>query len=242
MTMGFLIKISFFSFILLLLSTGIFAQNISAPVIIRKANVQGSVVNVNSKRGQENELVIFKSRNTNQDFKVVSDSNGTFSTKLPVGDQYRIFITDFIDSVSENILDIPALEAGEMFEGPFIVNLEFDPASNFVLKNVEFDVGKATLRPQSHATLNHLIEYLKRKSSVHIEIAGFTDNIGTQTENQKLSLERARSIFNFLHQNGIGEHRMTIKGYGDSQPITENNTEEGRQKNRRIEITIIDSL
>lgn len=234
-------KKSFLFFISLLLSTGMFAQSIAAPVKIKKAKVQGSVINVKSKQGLENERIIFKSRNTNHNYEVVSDTNGNFSTELPVDDHYRIFITDFIDSVTENILTIPDLEAGEIFEGPFIVNLEFDPASNFILENVEFDFGKATLRPQSLATLNHLIEYLKRKSRVHIEIAGFTDNIGTHAENQKLSLERARSIFKFLNQNGISEERMTIKGYGDSQPITENNSEEGRQKNRRIEITIIDS-
>ena len=235
-------KISLLFTIFVLFSTGMFAQHISGSKIVKKAKVQGSVTDVKSKQVQQNELIIFKSLNTNRDFQVLSDSEGKFSTELPVGDRYRIFISDFIDSVSENILAIPGLEAGEIFEGPFIVNLEFDPASNFVLENVEFDVGKATLRPQSLATLNHLIEYLKRKSSVHIEIAGFTDDIGTRAENQELSFERARSIFKFLNQNGISEERMTIKGYGDSQPITENNSEEGRQKNRRIEITIIDSL
>ena len=234
-------KKSFLFFISLLLSTGMFAQSIAASVKIKKAKVQGSVINVKSKQGLENERIIFKSRNTNHNYEIVSDTNGNFSTELPVDDYYRIFITDFIDSVTENILTIPDLEAGEIFEGPFIVNLEFDPASNFILENVEFDFGKATLHPQSLATLNHLIEYLKRKSRVHIEIAGFTDSIGTHAENQKLSLERAGSIFKFLNQNGISEERMTIKGYGDSQPITENNSEEGRQKNRRIQITIIDS-
>jgi outer membrane protein OmpA-like peptidoglycan-associated protein len=234
-------RIFFLFIIFVLFSTVMFAQNISGSKIIKKVKVQGSVINVKSKQVQENELIIFKSLNTNQDFEIVSDAKGNFVTELPVGDRYRIFIADFIDSVTDNILAIPELEAGEIFEGPFIVNLEFDPASNFVLENVEFDIGKATLRPQSLATLNHLIEYLKRKSSVHIEIAGFTDNIGPRAENQKLSFERARSVFKFLNQNGISEERMTIKGYGDSKPITDNNSEEGRQKNRRIEITIIDS-
>jgi OmpA-OmpF porin, OOP family len=223
----------------LLITAAIFAQNIASTLPVKKAKVEGNVVDMKSKVPKNNELVIFKSRKTNEQYQAISDETGKFSTQLPAGDEYEIFIMGFSDTVSHNLIDIPGLEPGDYYKDPFIVNLEFDPATNFVLENVQFDFGKTTLRSQSYETLNKLAEYLKRKGEINIEIDGHTDNVGAPERNISLSLERAKSILNYLIKKGISKKRITVKGYGDLQPISDNNSEKERQKNRRIEIKII---
>ncbi|HUS01811.1 MAG TPA: OmpA family protein, partial [Chitinophagaceae bacterium] len=146
----------------------------------------------------------------------------------------------FKDSTSYNILDIPALGPNSFYKNPFSVGIEFDPPKTFVLENVEFDFGKATLRPASYKTLDELVDYLQRKSDDKIEIGGHTDNIGSEVKNKALSLERAKSIISYLVAKGIDNSRLTAKGYGSMEPIEENTTEAGRQKNRRSEVKILE--
>lgn len=104
---------------------------------------------------------------------------------------------------------------------------------------MEFDFGKASLRSQSYETLNKLAEYLKRKTEINIEIDGHTDNIGNSETNLSLSLARAKSILNYLNKKGISKERISVKGYGDLQPVADNRSEKGRQQNRRIEVRTI---
>jgi outer membrane protein OmpA-like peptidoglycan-associated protein len=206
----------------------------------KDAKIEGSIVDMRSKQPQNNELIVFKSQKNANEYQAVSDSLGKFTTRLPAGDKYEIFIMGFKDSTSYNILDIPALKPNVFYKNPFTVNLEFDPPKTFVLDNVEFDFGKATLRPASYQTLNELADYLQRKSDDRIEIGGHTDNIGSEVKNKALSLERAKSIVAYLISKGIDPTRLTAKGYGSMEPIEENNTEAGRQKNRRSEVKILE--
>jgi len=206
----------------------------------KDAKVEGTIVDMRSKQPQNNELIIFKSQKNTNEYQAISDSLGKFNTRLPAGDKYEIFIMGFKDSTSYNILDIPALGANAFYKTPFTVNLEFDPPKTFILDNVEFDFGKATLRPESYKALDELVDYLHRKSDDKIEIGGHTDNIGSEVKNKILSLERAKSIVAYLVAKGIDPARLTAKGYGSMEPIEENKTEAGRQKNRRSEVKILD--
>jgi len=214
---------------------------ITPPVNLPKdAKVEGTIVNMRTKEPQNNELIIFRSDKNSNEYQAISDDKGKFSTRLPAGAKYEIFIMGFKDSASYNIMDIPALAVNAYYKNPFVVNIEFDPPKSFVLDNVEFDFGKATLRPESYATLDDLVEYLTRKSDDKIEIGGHTDNIGTEARNRILSLERAKSIVSYLVAKGINPDRLTSKGYGSMEPIEENTTEAGRQKNRRTEVKILE--
>ena len=206
----------------------------------KDAKIDGSIVDMRSKQPQNNELIVFKSQKNGNEYQVISDSLGKFNTRLPAGDKYEIFIMGFKDSTSYNILEIPALAPNAFYKNPFTVKLEFDPPKTFVLDNVEFDFGKATLRPASYKTLDELAEFLQRKSDDRIEIGGHTDNVGSEAKNRILSLERAKSIVTYLIAKGIDTARLTPKGYGSMEPIEENNTEAGRQKNRRSEVKILE--
>ncbi|MEO8764139.1 MAG: OmpA family protein [Ginsengibacter sp.] len=206
----------------------------------KDAKVEGTILDMRSKLPKNNELVIFRSQKNSNEYQVISDESGKFATRLPTGDKYDIYIMGFKDSVSQNVLDIPALAANAYYKNPFTVNLEFDPPKTFVLEDVEFDFGKSLLRPTSYPTLDDLVDYLKRKPNERIEIGGHTDNVGSDAKNLILSLERAKSIVVYLVSKGISNDRLVAKGYGAEEPIEENTTEEGRQKNRRTEVKILE--
>lgn len=231
-----------FLFIFIFLNIIIAANSQSTPALNlpKDAKIEGSVVDMRTKEPKVNELVIFKSQKNKNEYQAISDADGKFETRVPTGDKYDIFIMGFKDTISQNVLDIPSLGPNSYYKDPFKVNLEFDPPKTFVLDNVEFDFGKATLRPQSYATLDDLVDYLNRKPHERIEIGGHTDNVGTDAKNLVLSLERAKSIVNYLIAKGIANERLVAKGYGAEEPIEENTTEEGRQKNRRTEVKILE--
>ncbi len=108
-----------------------------------------------------------------------------------------------------------------------------------VLRNVFFDPGKAILRVESYPELNRLAGVMKEVPTLKIEISGHTDNTGGATTNQKLSRERAKAVVDYLLAQQIATDRLTFEGYGFSQPIADNKTEDGRQQNRHVEFKVI---
>jgi outer membrane protein OmpA-like peptidoglycan-associated protein len=108
---------------------------------------------------------------------------------------------------------------------------------HFVLEGVTFDTGKASIRSESIPRLDAVVEYMTHKLSSTIEISGHTDNAGNPATNKKLSEKRAQACREYLISKGIDGSRITAIGYGDERPIAPNDTEAGRQQNRRIEAT-----
>ncbi len=230
----------FFLFLLSFIFPETYSQTTPALNLPKDAKIDGSIVDMRTRQPKNNELIIFRSQKNNNEYQVISDEGGKFGTRLPAGDKYDIYIMGFKDSVSQNVLEIPALGPNSYYKNPFTVNLEFDPPKTFVLDNVEFDFGKFTLRPSSYSALDDLVDYLNRKQNERIEIGGHTDNVGSDAKNLVLSLERAKSIVAYLISKGITNDRLIAKGYGAEEPIEDNRTEEGRQKNRRTEVKILD--
>ena len=144
-----------------------FPQNNPALNLPKDAKVEGCVVDMRSKEPKNNELVIFRSHKNNNEYQAISDESGKFFTRLPAGDQYDIFIMGFKDTISQNVMTIPALGPNSYYKNPFVVTLEFDPPKTFVLENVEFDFGKATLRPQSYQTLDEKTCLVQNLPSVY---------------------------------------------------------------------------
>lgn len=108
-----------------------------------------------------------------------------------------------------------------------------------VTYGITFDVGKATIKPQSMGTLNEIAAILKKYPDLRFSVEGHTDNTGGAASNQTLSEKRAESVCEQLCKLGIARERLTAKGYGMSKPIDNNTTPEGRAKNRRVEFVKI---
>ncbi|MCR4964245.1 MAG: OmpA family protein [Bacteroidales bacterium] len=124
---------------------------------------------------------------------------------------------------------------------PYIKDIVLQPAevgTVVILNNIFFDFDRSDLKPESFVELDRLVDYLSH-NKVRIEIGGHTDNTGSAEYNEKLSQERAKSVYNYLIAHGIAESRLAYRGYGMQKPIATNDTEEGRAKNRRTEFTII---
>ena len=106
----------------------------------------------------------------------------------------------------------------------------------FVTLYVNFDTGKSTIKPDSAETLDAAAAALKAVGSLKVEVDGHTDNVGTPEANQRLSQERAQAVMAALVARGVKADRLSAKGYGQTAPIADNRTEEGRAKNRRVEL------
>ena len=108
------------------------------------------------------------------------------------------------------------------------------------LPNVYFDFDESHLRPEGKDVLDDAAELLKNQERVVVEVAGHTDSIGTDAYNQDLSQRRADSVHAYLVSQGVSASRMQTKGYGESRPVATNETDEGRQQNRRVELVVLE--
>lgn len=113
--------------------------------------------------------------------------------------------------------------------------------NTFRLSKVYFEIGEATILSESYPQLNELVNFLKKNTNKRIRIEGHTDNQGDSGLNKRLSLDRAFQVREYLVKNGVSSKRIEFKGLGDSKPIAENDTEENRKKNRRVEYVLLDN-
>ena len=105
--------------------------------------------------------------------------------------------------------------------------------------NLEFETGKDVIKQESIQSLGELAEVLVKKPEWKLQIAGHTDNVGNDQANLILSKKRAESVKAFMVSKGIDAGRLTALYFGETQPIADNGTPDGRQKNRRVEMTIV---
>lgn len=211
---------------------GVRAQEIEPT--LTEACLVVSVVNEKDKP-QGGEKVIFEDTKTKKKYSGVTKADGKFKILVPKNTNYSIQYKSFSDNVEYSQMQIPEEKDTKL---TFNVNIKFELPKTYTLKDVFFDAGKATLRPNSFTELNELAEFMSLKKNVSIEVAGHTDNVGAKEGNQKLSEERANVVRNYLIKKGIAADRVTAKGYGDTQPVASNETETGKQKNRRTEVRI----
>jgi OmpA-OmpF porin, OOP family len=170
---------------------------------------------------------------------VKSDGKGMGKVDLETGLTYNIKIKGLMDTIEYTNLEIPKLNPGEVFDEPLTVRIQYEPGRKFTLDNVQFETGKAVLQPSSYAELNEIVDYMKMNDRQVIEIAGHTDNVGQDADNLKLSQARAESVRNYLVKKGVVASLIKAKGYGASQPVADNGSEQGRQKNRRTEVRLV---
>jgi len=108
-----------------------------------------------------------------------------------------------------------------------------------VLKNVQFRNNESVLLPISKPELDKLANFLIKNNTITIEVSGHTDNIGIETDNQRLSEARAKAVYDYLVAKKINASRIIFKGCGSNRPVADNSTVKGREKNRRVEFKII---
>ena len=116
-----------------------------------------------------------------------------------------------------------------------IEKLKVEVGKKITLEGIVFETGSAAIQPESESILNRAYQTLKSEPGIEVEIQGHTDNVGRRASNMKLSVDRANSVRQWLIAKGIDGARIKAKGFGPDKPVAPNTTEEGKQRNRRIE-------
>ena len=117
--------------------------------------------------------------------------------------------------------------------------IKYKAGDVLMLANINFEYNKSLLLPNAYPFLDKLFIYLQNNTEIAITISGHTDNKGSVKRNYKLSKERAKAVFNYLHQKGINKSKMNYKTYGSTKPLNDNTNEKNRQQNRRVEIELV---
>jgi len=166
-----------------------------------------------------------------------NSTTGKYLVSLPAGINYGIAVKAEGYLFYSANFDVPDTALYTVVEKNVALQ-PLDIGSRIVLRNIFFDYDKATLRDESVAELTRLNSLLTSNPTLKIEIAGYTDNKGSAQYNQRLSESRAKSVVDYLVAHGIAAGRLTFKGYGMDSPIATNETDAGRQLNRRTEFKI----
>ncbi|MDR2928997.1 MAG: OmpA family protein [Cytophagaceae bacterium] len=165
--------------------------------------------------------------------------SGEFLVSLPVGRKYAfraeypgyMFYSGHFDVDMSHPLD-----------KPYRLDIGLNPIKagvTITLENIFFETNSYELLEPSKVELNVLVKFMQDNASVKLLIGGHTDNVGSAAYNQKLSESRAESVYKYLVSNNIATDRLQFKGFGMNKPVESNDTDEGRAKNRRTEITIL---
>ena len=135
-----------------------------------------------------------------------------------------------------------AAQPDEEVPQPVTIDIYLDPVEKgreTVLNNIFFDTDRVEIKARSEPELQKVISFLHENPDIRITINGHTDNVGTPAYNQTLSANRAQAVYNYLVNANIASDRLAFRGYGQDKPIADNNSEAGRQKNRRIAFEIL---
>lgn len=206
-----------------------------APELIAEhlTKISGRVTNSKTGEGIPAKL-IFRSDSV---YTAIAGKDGMFSIGLKPSKAYSIEIEleGFVNLAER--LDIQAIDVKNLEMNFRLQPIEVGAVVN--LKSVLFELGTTTLIEDSYSELNGVVDFLKTNPKVEIELEGHTDNRGDAKKNLALSQQRVDKIKSYLVSKGISSKRIKGKGFGGSQPIATNNTEEARKLNRRVEFRIL---
>ncbi|MBS1512510.1 MAG: OmpA family protein [Bacteroidetes bacterium] len=171
---------------------------------------------------------------------VSSPVDGSFKIVLPYDKNYSIRASaDKFFAISENLNLDSLVKAGykEIHKDLYLAPIEIGQV--FRLNNVFFDFDKYNLRPESYVELDRVVKFLNDYPNVEIEMSAHTDSRGSDQYNFTLSDNRAKSVREYILSKGIAPSRIISQGYGETRPVATNDTDEGRQLNRRVEFKIL---
>lgn len=201
--------------------------------------LQGIVIDAKTKQriGATVELIPLNGDISTNTF--APDKTGEFIVALRANSRYALHVKKAGYLFYSEYFNMPESSADK----PFVLTIplqKIESGNSIVLKNIFFDTDKYNLKDESKVELNKLVEFLKLNNTLKVEIGGHTDNVGLASHNINLSNNRAQAVLRYLVEEGIEAGRLSAKGYGSSQPIDDNATEQGRANNRRTEFKIID--
>jgi outer membrane protein OmpA-like peptidoglycan-associated protein len=164
--------------------------------------------------------------------------DGSYLIPLPIGNNYAFNV----NRKGYLFFSGTFLMQGKIIDSGYVVDIPLTPIeinASISLKNIFFETGKSELQSSSYYELNKLVQLLLENPTLKIEIIGHTDNVGKANDNLTLSMQRATAVVNYLISKGIDRKRLNQKGMGSTEPIADNDHEEGRAQNRRTEVKVL---
>jgi outer membrane protein OmpA-like peptidoglycan-associated protein len=219
----------------------LFGFEVPKPVQARETSTytQGRVFDAITKKPIKADVQLYDLLTDELTQYVTSDSeDGDYTVVLNEGRQYAMYAAAdkyLMKSLSFDYSDKRAFD-------PLTLDIYLEPlraGRSIVLNNLFFDTNQFDLKPTSRTELNRLIQFMRQYQEVQVEVSGHTDDVGADADNVTLSQNRARAVYNYLVEHGVKATRLRYKGYGETKPLTPNDSEAHRQQNRRIELKIL---
>jgi outer membrane protein OmpA-like peptidoglycan-associated protein len=188
-------------------------------------------------------IVELKNTITKEKTNAVVDSvSGNWMAAISLKKKDNVVITVKKDSIAFNsvIVDVKKASYSTPLQNIKLVVAKEEKGKSFVINNIYYNTNSAEIKEESKLILESFADYLKENPKLTVEIEGHTDNVGNPKDNEALSTNRAYSIKQLLESYKVNGKQILAKGYGQSKPIADNKTEEGRAKNRRTEFLIVD--
>ena len=208
----------------------------------RSSYVKGTVYNAVTKEPLKADIELIDLNEQQKISQVQSDSvTGRYLMVLTEGAHYALYVNKEQFLFKSLTFDYAA-QANKEVPQPVTLDVYLEPVEKgreTVLNNIFFDTDKYEIKERSEPELQKVITFLKENPDIRIAINGHTDNVGTSSYNQTLSTNRAKAVYEYLVKAGVAADRLAFRGYGQEKPIADNNTETGKQKNRRIAFEIL---
>jgi outer membrane protein OmpA-like peptidoglycan-associated protein len=169
--------------------------------------------------------------------------DGSYLIILPLGKNYGYFIEHKNYYPLSGNIDLTEQKEQIEIQKDFVLLSYVEIVNEKIpipLENVFFEFNKYELKPESYSELNRLVNFIEKNEGMKVEIGGHTDNVGTEEYNKKLSQQRAQAVVNYLTGKGIEKTSIIAVGYGEAKPVTTNDTEAGKAKNRRVEFRVLE--
>lgn len=201
-------------------------------ISVADGKTAGITISVKNTNTHKKEAVMYDTT-TNEIVTVTSAKDASLLTVTKKGEAFTSTIIPPADTTH------PANPA----QKPESINIEVKPIAigeHYTLNNIYYKSNSAQLEAISLEVIKEFVKFLKTNPSIKIKIAGYTDNVGNETDNLALSKDRAFTVMQAIEQDGIKGDRLSFAGYGSADPVASNSTPEGRQKNRRTEFIILD--
>lgn len=202
--------------------------------------VKGRVFDATTKSNIEAKFELIDLETTETIMEAYSNSStGDFLVSLPANRNYALNVSKKGYLFYSENFSLKSLKDAS----PFQIDIPLQAikvGDKVVLKNIFFETNSYVLKDESKVELNKIIGFMKDNNTVKIEISGHTDNVGAKQTNKTLSEKRAKSVFEYLINHAINKDRLKYIGYADSQPVSPNTTPEGKAKNRRTELKVIE--
>ncbi len=205
-----------------------------------KIIVRGRVLDKNTREPVQAE-VIFENLEEGKLFNKVNTHGewAEYEIELPLGEKFGFYANaENYLAENQNINTETKVNGQEIERDLLVIPVEIGQTMR--LNNIFFDFNESTLKKESRHELDRLLSIFDRYRTLKIELAGHTDYVGSDQYNLKLSDARAKAVRKYLLSKGIDPERIVANGYGENYPVADNETEEGRQLNRRVEFRVLD--